>query len=231
MKTKRSTAIILVVCFVFSLLTFTSLAEGDNNDVVDAVPKNPDETVSKLDLLPAREENVSMFMTRSSYVNITVNVPCDEEWRAQSNWWTLAKNAIEDADDLLWNSYSINFYSYDSQNWDSDDSNADVDLLNEAKSECGKNGKQYMIAFTGQTNCSYAGWGSVGQPYALVIDHGATNNKKVARHEIGHNYGMQHCTNSCFMNGTSSFYSNYDTICTSHDTHMSNHWDDYGTLH
>jgi len=156
-------------------------------------------------------------------------VPCDEEWRSQTDWQSLAFAAVENADDLYFSSFGINFIVSAYQNWTSNDSNFDSALLAEATNECGKNGQDHMIAFTKQTGNVAAGWGNVGQPYALVINTSVSGNKKVARHEIGHTYGMNHCSSNCFMNGTSLFYSYFDTLCSTHTTYMTNNWNKYGS--
>ncbi len=86
----------IISMFVLTAMMLSSAVTVNATGMVDFVPKDPTNYVSQLDYLPAREENVEMYMTRSSSVYIDVNVVMDEEWRAQTNASTLAKNAIED---------------------------------------------------------------------------------------------------------------------------------------
>lgn len=220
----------IISLFVLTAMMLSSAVTANATGMVDFVPKDPTNYVSQLDYLPAREENVEMYMTRSSSVYIDVNVVMDEEWRTQTNASTLAKNAIEDADDYLWSEFGINFYHYEYENWDSNDNNTDTDLLNEAIDEHGWNGNDYMMAFTGQDGNEAGGWGKVGQAYCLVIDQNATANKKVARHEIGHTYGLSHCSENCLMNSTATFYSYYNDLCDEHYDEWASNWDEYGTV-
>lgn len=223
----KKTVISLLV--LISMWLSPSVAANAVN-AVDFVPKDPTKYVSQLDYLPAREENVEMYMTRSSYVYIDVNVVMDEEWREQTNASTLAKNAIESADDYLWDEFRINFYNYEYANWNSNDNNSDTALLNEAISEHGLNGNDYMMAFTGQDNNEAGGWGRTGQAYCLVINQNATANKKVARHEMGHTYGLSHCSENCLMNSTSTFYNYYDVLCEDHYDQWESNSTVYGTI-
>lgn len=219
----------VISLLVLTAMMLSSAVTANAAALVDVVPKDPTNYVSQLDYLPAREENTEMYMTRSSSVYIDVNVVMDEEWREQSNASNLAKNAIEAADDYLWTEFGINFYNYDYMNWDSDDTGTHHELLDEAISEHGLNGNDYMMAFTGQ-DYSVGGLGRVGEEYCLVINQNATANKKVARHEIGHTYDLSHCNANCLMNSGTIFYDYYDVLCDMHYEEWSENRSIYGTV-
>ena len=219
----------IISLFVLTAMMLSSTVTANATGMVDVVPKDPTNYVSQLDYLPAREENVEMYMTRSSSVYIDVNVVMDEEWRTQTNARSLAQDAIETADNYLWDEFRINFYNYEYENWDSNDTGTHHDLLDEAISEHGLNGNDYMMAFTGQ-DYSVGGLGRVGEEYCLVINQNVTANHKVARHEIGHTYGLSHCNANCLMNSGTIFYDYYDVLCDSHYNTWQSKWDKYGTI-
>lgn len=238
----KKLVVLMSVMLIIAIASPVSAASTDTSDAttgpekavyVDMVPLNPiAENVNRVEDAYVCVENASQYVTRSSFVEVHVNVPCDEEWRSQTDWQLLAFTAVENADDLYFGSFGINFIVNAYQNWSSNNSNLDSALLTEVISECGKNGQDHMIAFTKQTGNSAAGWGRIGQPYALVINTSVSGNKKVARHEIGHTYGMGHCSSEssqCFMNKTALFYSYFDTLCSTHTTYMTNNWNKYGS--
>lgn len=220
---------IFAIAMFFLCILFIGVIVEPSFSAADAAANPLNTTVDYIDTLPAREENIGKTLTRSSFYTVSVNIPCDEEWREQTSWSTLARNAVESADDYLYDEFGIDFSDYTFDEWDSYDSFRDIGLLNEAISECGLNGQDHMVAFTGQTNSQYAGWGKLGDPYALVIDKGATNNKKIARHEIGHTYGLSHCTENCLMHESSVFYSYWNTLCTDHYDLLDENKGSYGS--
>lgn len=169
------------------------------------------------------EENLKATVTASGYMQVLLFLPCDEEFRAlYTNWMSKAANTVEYAEDFYFAYYNINWDVSGYASWSSNNANKDTALLNEAISECGTGSGtgHIMVAFTGQGGNTAGGWGKVGSPYSLVINQSDSANRTVARHEVGHNYGMNHCTQDCFMNGGSKMYNNYNNICSPHDAHM-----------
>lgn len=142
-----------------------------------------------------------------SSIIVTVHSPCDQEWRElyPDTWMFEANRAIEEADALMYDKFSIDLRSEKQTAWTGNTYSGNGDtLLDEAWAEEGLNGCNLMIAFTGK-NFPYGGWGYVGGAGCLVIDQGYPANASVARHEVGHNYGCPDQYNDpnppvCFMN-------------------------------
>ena len=165
-----------------------------------------------------------------SSIIVTVHSPCDQEWRElyPDTWMFEANRAIEEADALMYDKFSIDLRSEKQTAWTGNTYSGNGDtLLDEAWAEEGLNGCNLMIAFTGK-NFPYGGWGYVGGAGCLVIDQGYPANASVARHEVGHNYGCPDQYNDpnppvCFMNDC---YNQFNDICsTCYSTWYGNRYD------
>jgi len=227
----RKITILVAVIMIFG--SFFTVAYAKDKIQTDVAPANPKGYQSSVADLFFVDESQLMRVTANGTYQVNINCPCDEEFRALSDWKKKAFNAVENADDYLFSEYGINLNISAYRNWDSNDSA--TDLFAEAKSEWGKGSYNMMIAFTDQG--SGAGEGNTGYPYAIIWDNGSTNNKKVCQHEVGHCYGCSHNKTiypnghdvSCIMNNTSNMYNYFDTFCTDHDTIMVNNKGKYGS--
>lgn len=161
------------------------------------------------------------------YISVSVNEPCDEEWRAHypSTWAYEANVCIEAADDKMAEVFDIDLYSGAQRQWDSDDSTTDIgDLLDEAISEWGLGGKQLMIAFTGQDFGDVVGRTPyAGSDYCLIAHWTKTEDCHTTREEASHMYGASHSTcdgGECILVDAATYYNNWCTTC--HDTIYAN---------
>jgi len=69
-----------------------------------------------------------------------------------------------------------------------------------------------MIAFSGVTpsdNSNTTGIGFVGTPGCVIFDNGYSTNAETVQHEVGHNYGLNHCQDE-----TGSEYGDSDCVMT-----------------
>ena len=185
-----------------------------------------DSAAAKLLYGDAQEELITVY----SSIIVTVHSPCDQEWRElyPDTWMFEANRAIEEADALMYDKFSIDLRSEKQTAWTGNTYSGNGDtLLDEAWAEEGLNGCNLMIAFTGK-NFPYGGWGYVGGAGCLVIDQGYPANASVARHEVGHNYGCPDQYNDpnppvCFMNDC---YNQFNDICsTCYSTWYGNRYD------
>lgn len=161
------------------------------------------------------KEQVSVFAS----IIVNVNSPCDQRWRSKypNSWMYEADRAVEDADEIYYKYYYIDFRSVSQQAWNSTAAVGDGNpLLYEAKNNYGLNGADIMIAFSGAYS-GYGGWGERNGSYCIVFDYGYQANASVTRHETGHLYGCKDHYNdipsypyACFMN---DLYTQYNNIC------------------
>ncbi len=165
----------------------------------------------------AREEPVSIY--RDGIV-LYVTSPCDEEWRATypTDWMYVANQAIEHADDFMYDRFGIDLYSNGWVQWDSNDSISAANnalLLAEVMSEHSLiNGCNIMIAFSGQAFI-VAGVSIPNGVNSLIMDQGLNANKCVVRHEVGHLFGCpDHITSTvCLMYNSYTYYSSICSSC------------------
>ena len=200
-------------------------------DGLCGVPVNRNRNSNRIIDDYAQIEDLKASVTASCYMSVDVHIPVDEEYRALAgtNWSNRVVSTIENADDYFFDNFQINWNVKKTTVWNSSNSASDTELLSDVKQKHGLSGCQMMIAFSAQSGNTSAGWGDVGSPYSLVIHSGShSNDQIVARHEVGHNYGMSHCSSSCFMNGASEMYNNYSNMCPFHTDYMNNNRTKYG---
>lgn len=166
-------------------------------------------------------------ITVYSSILVSVHTPCDQDWRDTypDSWMWEASRAIEEADELMIEKFSIDLRVTRQSLWETDTTTGDgSNLLEEAWEDQGLRSCQLMIAFTGKS-FPYGGWGQVDGAGTLIIDQGYPANASVVRHEVGHNYGYpdQYTLENppvCFMNDC---YNEFNSICTScYDTWYAN---------
>lgn len=167
--------------------------DAEQEPMLSSTPRAPDgwndSAAAKLLCGDAQEELITVY----SSIIVTVHSPCDQEWRElyPDTWMFEANRAIEEADALMYDKFSIDLRSEKQTAWTGNTYSGNGDtLLDEAWAEEGLNGCNLMIAFTGK-NFPYGGWGYVGGAGCLVIDQGYPANASVARHEVGHNYARE----------------------------------------
>lgn len=168
------------------------------------------------------------MVTASSVRSVPVTEPCDKSWRDKypDTWMWEANRTVQAADDLLESRYSIRFYSVAQKYWDS--SNVSTDswaLIRDAHLDWGlTNGAKLMIAFTDRDVYAdgskiYGRVENIGMPYVLVSCYGFNENRMTVRHEVGHAYGLYHCSygTNCFMSEAAPA-STYNSVCSSHNS-------------
>lgn len=147
-----------------------------------------DSAAAKLLYGDAQEELITVY----SSIIVTVHSPCDQEWRElyPDTWMFEANRAIEEADALMYDKFSIDLRSEKQTAWTGNTYSGNGDtLLDEAWAEEGLNGCNLMIAFTGK-NFPYGGWGYVGGAGCLVIDQGYTFIGRYLNHSAGVRNGL-----------------------------------------
>ena len=219
MKKNRIMAIIMAVAVMIS---GSNAVYASKDMEIQELPGAPLATEEELEMLGsfsdvAREEAISIY--RDGIV-LYVTSPCDEEWRASypTDWMYVANQAIEHADDFMYDRFGIDLYSNGWVQWDSDDSitgyNINLLLAEVASEHSLINGCNIMIAFSGQA-LFYAGLSYDNGVNSLIIDQGLNANKCMVRHEVGHLFGCpDHITSTvCLMYNPYTYYSSICTSC------------------
>ena len=216
---KKILAIIMAAVVMMSGSNAAYASENMENQESPGAPLATEEELKMLGAFSevAREEPVSIY--RDGIV-LYVTSPCDEEWRASypTDWMYVANQAIENADDFMYDHFGIDLYSNGWVQWDSNDSitGSDINLLlAEVASEHSLiNGCNIMIAFSGQ-EFIYAGLSYKNGVNSLIIDQGLNANKCIVRHEVGHLFGCSDHNSSavCLMYNPYTYYSSICTSC------------------
>lgn len=253
MKRIISLIIAIIMVWTLSLTVFaTSHIDESSYDVVscrpipeDFVKLSCEELQNEYVLSGFIPEDINFIsgeldlVTTSSTRSVAVTEPCDQEWRQlfPDSWMWEANRRILAADDLLNTRYGIRFYSVSQKYWDNDISSYNPSgMVANAHSEWGlRDGAKLMIAFTGKPLYAYTGSGyagvfglveDIGDPYLLVSSCGYDEDIMTVRHEVGHCYGLTHCSSStnCFM-AEAAARTKYESVCSKHNTD----WQTYKT--
>jgi len=161
-------------------------------------------------------------VTSSSFIIVNVHIPADQHYRTTygSNWQNVARNDVSNASSFYYSEFQVALIVGRLSNWSSPTGTTTVQqMFASAVNNHGLAGQDIMIAMTGRPPSDVgdiAGWGTVGGPHSLLMDQGSTANRVIIRHEVGHNYGMVHCSASCFMHFDATMYSNYSSMCSGH---------------
>jgi hypothetical protein len=241
----------LAMMFVFVLIITSSLMvtlyayeaiPADNYELnfpysgTIAAPAPPDELTGRID-----ERLVRQPMERSpsafGFVRVDVHMVADQLWRnanGGTNWAAETGRQVLVGTDIYFRMFSVDMQRRGATAWNSPNTRYGNELLSHARINHGLNGHQLMMAFTGRQGVLWhpgnpihiAGLAELNGPHALTVNFGASNNHTIIRHEIGHNYGLSHCTASCFMNGTNP-YPHFDSMCNAHRTQFMNNRNRY----
>ena len=219
MSLKKMLVILMAAVLMLSSSNAVFAHEDTETLEMRGVAPATEEELESLGILSgvAREETVSIY--RDGIV-LYVTSPCDEEWRATypTDWMYVANQAIEQADDFMYDRFGIDLYSNGWVQWDSNDSisaSNDHLLLAEVASEHSLiNGCNIMIAFSGQAY-THGGWSYVNGVNSLIMDQGLNANKCVVRHEVGHLFGCPDHSSStvCLMYNPYTYYSSICSSC------------------
>ncbi len=170
----------------------------------------------------------SSIISKASSIQVNVQSPLETSWRNNySDYYYQANRVVERIDDYLSSKFGIDFYSVSQPHWSTKTTSSSGNVLSDAKNNVGKGNADLMIAFAGalvdtSTSATF-GVAYLGQPYALVFDHNYTQNCKSAQHEVGHTYGLQHCSNTCVMKqGWDNNWKLFEHLCTSHNSQWKN---------
>lgn len=207
----------------------TAFAETtDSWQVIECVD-NQMATFRSIPDLPNAEPNWedSHVLSRAASINVNVQSPLEDSWRSRySDYYYEANKVVERIDDYLAKQFGIDFYSASQPNWSAGNTNNANNALENATNQVGKGNADLMIAFAGpvaDTGSSVTfGVAYLNQPYALVFDHSYTQNCKSAQHEVGHTYGLEHCTDNCVMKqGWDQNWSLFEHLCSAHNSQWS----------
>lgn len=166
---------------------------------------------------------------RTGVITVTVTSPMDQYWRAKHrspNWE--ANETIETADDFLFEEFRIDLRSVAQPIWTSSGSTSTA-ILNNAVSRHGRTYQgnrtaDIMIAFSANPNAVAfinGRWQRImGQVtdipsrYAIVFCFYRDENVLTTQHELGHMYGLSHCSVSdCLMNANPNVQNSMDNLC------------------
>ena len=152
----------------------------------------------------ARYED-AMIHSKAASIRVDIQTPLEVSWRnTHSSYYYDANNVVETIDDMLYDKFGIDFYTVSQPSWNVGSVAVPSVAMNLLKSNIGKGNADIMLAFAGPifdtaTSAGYGMTSALGEPYCIVFDHGAAQNNKSAQHEIGHAYGLSHCSSSCVM--------------------------------
>ncbi|MDE7431336.1 MAG: hypothetical protein K2N34_05415 [Lachnospiraceae bacterium] len=236
MKMKKLVAITIALGLSVSSLSATAFAQEttDSSEFVDCT--GPQITNFKsIPELPNAEPNWedSSVISRASSIKVNIQTPLETSWRNNyTDYYYQANRVIERIDDYLADKFGIDFYTVSQPNWSVSDKSTSSNVLNDAINNCGKGSADIMIAFAGAivdtSNNVRFGIARVGGPYAVVYDHGYTQNCKSAQHETGHTYGLDHCSNTCVMQqGWDTNWTFFEHLCPQHKTKWDNAKNNY----
>lgn len=171
----------------------------------------------------ARYED-AMISNRAALIRVNVQSPLEKSWRnAYSDYYYQANEVIETADNYLADKLDIDLYTISQPSWDVGSVALPSVAMNILKRDIGKGSADIMIAFAGSIFDSSTGAGfgmtsALNEPYCIVFDHGYKQNCKSAQHEIGHAYGLEHCSNTCVMKqGWDLDWNLFQHLCTTHE--------------
>lgn len=149
------------------------------------------------------------------------------------NWMWQMHRAACDADSIL-EQFGVQFYSAAQKSWTS--TSSDPDQLLEAVEAFGlPNGARLVMGFTGRSNeiggYIWGGYGFMPGRHTLVWGKDLNWNRTFLEHEVGHNYGLDHCTydDNCIMKSwpfNSNDVSNYNKICSTDRIFWQQHCND-----
>ena len=163
----------------------------------------------------------STVVGRAASIRVDIQSPLEQSWiNSHSNdYYYQANRVVERIDDYLYSKFGIDFYSVSHPHW-STTSSSDVGILSDVTNRFGTGNADLMIAFAGSLVSGTFGIAYVGHPYALVFDHAYTQNCKTAQHEVGHTYGLLHCSSlkNCVMKqGADLSWSLFEHLCPYHE--------------
>ena len=153
----------------------------------------------------------------------------DQAWRNRypTSWMWEAQRTVTRAGEFLNNNFAISLYAGNQRYWNHNLANGSTSttVLNNARNQ-GLGDATLMVAFTGLSvrdgGQNIMGAAFVGQPFSFVACFGFDENAMTARHEIGHMYGLNHCSSTtCFMAAAARIGS-FNQICATHRTQFQN---------
>ena len=231
MRIKKIGIAFLVCVLGISASSISVFAEDitDSWEVIEC-GDNQIATTRSIPELPNAEPNWEDSVVTSKVASIQVNIqsPLETSWRnSYSDYYYQANRVVERIDDYLASKFGIDFYSVSQPNWSTKSSSSSGSVIADATNNIGKGSADLMIAFAGalvdtSTSATF-GVAYVGQPYAVVFNHSYNQNCKSAQHEVGHTYGLQHCSSTCVMKqGWDTNWGLFEHLCSSHNTQWSN---------
>ena len=225
MKKILATFLIGMLCLSNSNISVYAQENSEAWEVVECGDEQMAMSRSVIEL-PNSEPNWedSNVMSRSASINVDVQSPLETSWRnSYSDYYYQANRVVERIDDYLATAFGIDFYTRSQPNWNATSTGSSGNVLSDAKNNVGKGNYDLMIAFAGPlvdtSNSVIFGVSYLNQPYSVVFDHNYNQNCKSAQHEVGHTYGLNHCSNTCVMKqGWDTNWSLFEHLCSGHST-------------
>lgn len=155
---------------------------------------------------------------RVASIDVDIQAPLEDSWIAiySTGYYYQANQVIERIDDFLYDEYGIDSYCVSQPSW-TYPTNSALNPLQYVTAYVGKGNADIMLAFAGDIASPIFGEASIGNPYSILYDHGYTQNCKSAQHEIGHTYGLEHCSNRCVMQqGSDPNWYYFEHLCGNH---------------
>lgn len=176
--------------------------------------------------LPHRDRDAISLMR--SYVNVTVNAVCDQEWidvMSEEGLGGLddAEFIIDEISERTENWVGVHLYGYAVRGTTLNESGAGGQkYVDEAWDEYGKGTRDLMIAFYGvrPQESGFGGWAYFGLPKSALFLQTYNRTWQVGIHETGHMYNVKvvgnidsDCYEECVMNDDMYTNNRYDLIC------------------
>ncbi len=161
--------------------------------------------------------------SRAASISVNVQSPLENSWRSKySDPMYEARKIVERTDDFLSKKFGIEFHVASQPDWTVSDTSTLRNILKDAAIKNWKGKEDLMIAFAGPLADTddkvIFGVAFNGRPFSVIFDHAYKQNCKSTQHEVGHTYGLQHCSNTCVMkSGSDNNWELFDHLCPSHE--------------
>ena len=161
--------------------------------------------------------------SRAASISVNVQSPLEKTWRSKySDPRYEARKIVERTDDFLSKKFGTEFHVASQPDWTVSNTSTVRNILKDAAMKNWTRKEDLMIAFAGpladKEDHVVFGVAFNGKPFSVIFDHAYNQNCKSTQHEVGHTYGLQHCSNTCVMkSGSDNNWELFDHLCPSHE--------------